>query len=795
MSSLRRRVVVVVTALFVSVPTVLVVAAAPASAVAVPAGFTDVTASGGLGFPTGVARVPDGRTLVTDKSGILWMVNADASKTKLTTFPNLCTDSEMGLLSATPDPAFASNGWVYVYRTVNPGTGCVNRVSRFTISGASLDLGSELPLMTIPRIPSGSSVVGNHNGGDIKIGKDGLLYISSGDGGAGQSFHGQLLNTSLGKILRIGRDGSIPASNPFVGAGSARCNATGTTTSTYCQETVAFGLRNPYRIATDQNAAGTKLMINDVGEGTWEEIDQLTIGANYGWDQREGFCTLGQTNGCTGAPSGSGYTDPLSAYEHTATGCEAITGGAFVTNGTWGGGFDGTYLAADFVCGKIQLFTPAASGPWTRSVFADGVGGITDLTMAADLGGPALYYVTSANGGELHRITKDAAGTQGPPGAFTPLSPSRILDTRSDIGISTGKPSGGATITLQVTGTPGVPSDAIAVALNVTGADAAGPGFVTVWPARQTRPGTSSLNFTKANETVANAVLVQLGADGDLNLFTQKSANLIVDITGYWREATRAQAGRFEPVPTPTRLLDTREGNGAPKAIVGTGGSIDLQVTGRGGVPAAGVSAVAMVVTVTDSAAAGFVTAWPTGQPKPFASSLNPTGPNDIRSNLVIVPVGAGGKVSLFTQNATHLVADVTGWFSDSSAPASTRGLFESATPLRLLDTREPAGSATGLFTKLDTGETGILGYGPYVKPGAIAIVHNVTVDATVAAGFLTVYPRGNSLPLASNVNWNGAGQTRASLTLANLSSGSDVAYYAKVATHLIVDGEGWFTG
>ena len=140
-------------------------------------------------------------------------------------------------------------------------------------------------------------------------------------------------NVLLGKVLRITRDGAIPPTNPFQGTDSARCAATGVTTpGKKCQETFAWGLRNPFRMAFDPNAAGTRFFINDVGEITWEEIDLGTAGADYGWNVREGHCATGSTTDCGSPPAG--MTNPIYDYNHD-TGCMSVTGGAFVPNGIW----------------------------------------------------------------------------------------------------------------------------------------------------------------------------------------------------------------------------------------------------------------------------------------------------------------------------------------------------------------------------------------------------------------------------------------------------------------------------
>jgi glucose/arabinose dehydrogenase len=215
----------------------------------------------------------------------------------------------------------------------------------------------------------------------------------------------------LGKILRITRDGFIPPTNPFQGANSARCNVTGITTpGNWCQETFASGLRNPFRIAFDPNAAGTRFFINDVGQGTWEEISEGISGADYGWNIREGPCATGSTTNC--GPQPAGLINPIFSYQHTNN-CSAagvagnsISGGAFVPNGVWRTQFDGAYLFGEFVCGKIFQLTPNGSG-FTESEFLTRpeIGNIVTMIFGPHQNTQALYYTTFAGGGQVRRIT------------------------------------------------------------------------------------------------------------------------------------------------------------------------------------------------------------------------------------------------------------------------------------------------------------------------------------------------------------------------------------------------------
>ena len=262
---------------------------APAGASTLPPGFSDSVVASVVG-PTDVAFTPDGRLLITTQDGQLRVYAGGAllSAPALDLNAVICSDTERGLLGVAVDPSFASNHYIYLYYTFKNQGSCpigsavspVNRVSRFTLSNSNLvDPLSESVLLD--NIPSPNA---NHNGGDVQFGKDGYLYVTVGDGGCdydpdsgcgSQNAASRDQNVLLGKVLRITSTGGIPPDNPFQGLNSARCNLTGRTDpGKVCQETYVWGLRNPFRIAFDPNAAGTSFYINDTGQDTWEEIDQ-----------------------------------------------------------------------------------------------------------------------------------------------------------------------------------------------------------------------------------------------------------------------------------------------------------------------------------------------------------------------------------------------------------------------------------------------------------------------------------------------------------------------------------------
>ena len=388
-----------------------------------PAQFTD-TLVAGVGQPTALAFLPDGRMLVTTQPGRLRVVSGGTllPTPALDLSGRICSNSERGLLGVAADPDAASKAF-YVYYTArgtssscptgsaNPAGAPTNRVSRFVIrDDNTVDPASETILLD-----GIYSNAGNHNAGDLHVGKDGHLYVSTGDGGcdykgdsgcAGSNDAARDLNILNGKILRITRSGGIPADNPFVGAGTASCKTAPTSVGTTCREIFATGLRNPFRIAFDPNASGTSFRINDVGQNVWEEIDQGVKGADYGWNVREGHCAnTGSESNCGGATPAQ-FTDPVHDYGHS-TGCASITGGAYVPNGIWPSAYTGAYLFSDYVCGKIFALSPGG----VRTDFVTGLGGSSAVHLAFGpyAGSQALYYTSYAEWRRdpPHRLHRD----------------------------------------------------------------------------------------------------------------------------------------------------------------------------------------------------------------------------------------------------------------------------------------------------------------------------------------------------------------------------------------------------
>jgi hypothetical protein len=492
----------------------------------------------------------------------------------------------------------------------------------------------------------------------------------------------------------------------------------------------------------------------------------------------------GNAGGAAGGVfGGSGYTPGMNG---TASGVGSGGdggGGDPAVNGGGGGGGGGFGGGAGGGSSGVMVIGPGGGGAGRGLAPSIAVGVVYSIAPTGGAGVVTFTYVP---------VPVPAGSTR-----FVSLSPFRLLDTRKPDDVTAGKPLvPGGGIDVQITGRGGVPATNVAaVVLNVTAADATGPGFVTIWPTAQPRPTSSNLNVTAAGQNIANLATVRLGAGGMVSLYSQSGSHLIADVEGYYEPVDAASAvGRYTALP-PKRILDTRASIGVPGAVpIGADTAIDVLVAGQGGVPASGVSAVVLNVTAADAGGAGFVTVWPAGQPRPLASTLNVTFVGQNIPNLVIVPLGTGGRISLYTQAGGHLLADVAGWFGDASQPALFAGLFHPLDPVRILDTR----SATGVPTTTSVPPDGtitmtVAGAGGAPASGISAAVLNVTAADATAPGFVTIFPSDQPRPIASNLNVTAVGQNIPNLVSVALSPTGAVSLYAQAGTHLLADLAGYY--
>lgn len=293
-----------------------------------------------------------------ERRGNIYVFNNDPNVASSSTFLDLTSavDSsggEMGLLGMAFHPNFPTTNEIFLSYTANIG-GTVSRITRYDLGGST-----ETTLIELVQPAD------NHNGGHIAFGPDGFLYIGLGDGGATPA-NSQNTSNLFGAMLRIDVDSdspyAIPPGNPFSSGGGS-------------PEIYAWGLRNPWRWSFDR--ANGNLWLGDVGQNTWEEIDLVGIGQNFGWNMYEG-------NSCSSGPCNSlGMTMPIVEYEHISDNC-SVTGG-YVYRGNALPGLVGVYLYGDYCTGNVWgldtslLASPvsflAINGTFSLSSFAEGVDG------------------------------------------------------------------------------------------------------------------------------------------------------------------------------------------------------------------------------------------------------------------------------------------------------------------------------------------------------------------------------------------------------------------------------------
>jgi glucose/arabinose dehydrogenase len=372
-------------------------APSPAQSATLPSGFAETVLASGLASPTAMALAPDGRIFVAEQGGRLRVIKNGALLS--TPFLTVTVDAagERGLLGVAFDPNFATNRYVYVYYTATTPT-VHNRVSRFTANGDVAVAGSETVILDLDNLTSAT----NHNGGAIHFGPDDRLYIAVGDNADGGN--SQRLDNLLGKMLRINPDGTIPSDNPFY-----------TRTTGKNRAIWALGLRNPFTFAFQPGTGA--MFINDVGAGSWEEINEGVAGANYGWPQ---------TEGCGSNPE---HRYPVYTYPHWISGNDkiecvdygpspggcSIAGGAFYSPSTvqFPSDYVGDYFFGDYCGNWIRRFDPVNK---STSGFASGIISPVDLKVGSD---GSLYYLARGSGSTTGTVGRIQFGSGQAPAITT----------------------------------------------------------------------------------------------------------------------------------------------------------------------------------------------------------------------------------------------------------------------------------------------------------------------------------------------------------------------------------------
>jgi glucose/arabinose dehydrogenase len=343
--------------------------------------------------PVALMQAPSdsSRWYVAEKAGFVRVFANDQNTASQSVFLDISSivdaTGEGGLLGMAFDPNFPLVPEVYISYT-RSGAPLVSYVSRFTSvdSGLSLVATSEEVILTVNQPET------NHNGGDIAFGPDNFLYVGFGDGGGGgdPDGNGQNTNTLMGAIIRVDVNGGspygIPPGNPF--ETNAVCS--GGTGTAPCPEIYAWGLRNPWRFSFD--AVTSKLWAGDVGQSSWEEIDVIVGGANYGWNTREGAHCFNPATGCADT-----FVEPITEYDRDLG--RSVTGG-YVYRGSVIPELVGWYVFGDFVTGRLFAIPEDSSTGTAATALAETGRQIVSFTQ--DTNGE-LYFL-NFTAGNIHKI-------------------------------------------------------------------------------------------------------------------------------------------------------------------------------------------------------------------------------------------------------------------------------------------------------------------------------------------------------------------------------------------------------
>ncbi len=470
------------------------------------------------------------------------------------------------------------------------------------------------------------------------------------------------------------------------------------------------------------------------------------------------------------------------ATSDTATAAyDCATGGSTVNLGAW------TQLTATYhaATGGMNLYATGVNiASHNHAPLTGTTGGGFQIGDYRNGAAHTSYFTGQVADVQAWNQVVDPAQAATADGYYQPITPTRFLDTRNGTGGTTGPIGSGGTVKLTVAGAHGIPSaNVTAVAVNLTATAETAAGVIHVYPDETPMPLTSNLNFTAA-VTVANLVIVPVGADGKIDFFNASggSTQLLADVFGYFTsDATAAGDTTFTPM-TPTRVLDTRNGTGAPKAKLTAGNTLAVQIGGANGIPA-GISAVAINLTAVNDSGPGFLTGYADGTTLPTVSNLQY---NTLTiAGMAIVPVGTNGKIDLHAwgSGGADVVGDVSGYFT-----AGTGGeTYHAIGATRMIDTRQGSQPMPAFGTLAVAQGNTVIALGP-------TLIINVTAVAPTTLGDLTVYPDGTGIPNASSLNF-AAGEVIPNLVLATTGGGTaDIYNHSSGTVQVVVDCLGYFS-
>jgi aldose sugar dehydrogenase len=350
-----------------------------------PIDYTVTTVVSGLNQPTDFRFLPDGRILFAEKGGAIKVSdqNGQLQSTPLITLPTN-TVWARGLVAVEVDPHYQENGYIYASYVTSDN---YQRLSRLTVTDPTAEVLTIDPDSEVVLVQGTQPAANDHHGGGLSFGPDGKLYWSTGDNVCCSVIDGsnsQDLTNMYGKVLRLNPDGTAPADNPFYDGDGPNYDAI-----------YATGFRNPFRLTFTPDG---ELLVVDVGQSAWEEVNLVTRGANYGWPDAEGPCNGIGTTSCS---TPSSYANPIYAYPHT-NGSSSITAVMAYTGSTSGSG-QNKVLIADFNQGWIKelTFNSDYSSLISERLFEDAAPGATNKLVQTPDG--SIYQLTFD--GKLTRIS------------------------------------------------------------------------------------------------------------------------------------------------------------------------------------------------------------------------------------------------------------------------------------------------------------------------------------------------------------------------------------------------------
>jgi hypothetical protein len=461
------------------------------------------------------------------------------------------------------------------------------------------------------------------------------------------------------------------------------------------------------------------------------------------------------------------------------------TGVAYYKAGNWNVG-SGTVISAAIIAAAFALAGTPANDTNPASYLYGNAAGLTDLTSTAGSNGTCApaSWCTAGTGYD----GPTGLGTPNGVSAFLasyyqPITPTRFMDTRTGTGGFTGPLGAHSTVELAIAGQHGIPAaNVTAVALNLTVTAQSSNGFITAWADGTPRPTANDLDYSPG-QNIASLEIVPVGADGIIDFYNASggTVQLLADVSGYFTsDPTMPGDETYSPLTAPVRILDTRNGTGAPLQPLANGVTLPLQVAGANGIPA-NATAVAINFTAIQGTAASFLEAWADGTSQPAVSNLQfPT--SVALTGSALVQVGSTGMIDIkagyTTTGSVNVIGDVMGYFTIGTTNETYHPIY----PLRTYTSSPIAAGAT---VTVPIGD-------PVIAPSPTVV--GVLEGSPQGTGRFVAYPSTISLPLITSVTFNGTTNTNNLNFLTTGNGAIDIANASTSANVANIDTQGYFS-